>query len=89
MTWTIRYLASLKKPLRKIAPADRQRIRSFLEDRLAHHENPRTLGRRLVGTAGEYWRYRIGDYRVICEIQDSELTILTVKVGHRSSIYEE
>ncbi len=89
MTWTIKYLASLKKPLRKIAPNDRQRIRSFLEDRLAHHDNPRALGKRLVGTSEELWRYRVGDYRVICEIQDNTLTILTIKAGHRSNVYDQ
>jgi mRNA interferase RelE/StbE len=88
MTWTIKYLASLKKPLRKITPADRQRIRRFLEDKLAHHDNPRALGRRLVGTQEALWRYRVGNYRIICEIQDSELTILAIKVAHRSTVYK-
>jgi len=88
MTWTIKYLASLKKPLRKITPADRQRIRAFLENKLAQHKDPRALGKRLVGTDEALWRYRVGPYRIICEIQDSELTILAIKIGHRSTVYK-
>ncbi|MFN7025286.1 MAG: type II toxin-antitoxin system RelE family toxin [Pseudorhizobium sp.] len=59
----------------------------YLEDRLATHENPRELGTALKGDAlGLYWRYRVGDYRIICDIQDQRLVVLVIDVGHRREV---
>lgn len=66
---------------------ERLRIRSFLEDRLAHLPDPRQLGKALKGTSQEFWRYRVGNYRIICDINDDALIILVVKVGYRRDIY--
>lgn len=64
------------------------RVKQFLEERLAIHENPRELGVALKGhTLGGYWRYKVGDYRVICDIQDERLVVLVIDIGHRSKVY--
>ncbi|MGE6454991.1 type II toxin-antitoxin system RelE family toxin [Shewanella baltica] len=65
-----------------------KRILDFLEQRIAILEDPRTSGKPLKGDLGIFWRYRVGDYRVLCEIQDSKLVILTALIGHRKEIYE-
>jgi mRNA interferase RelE/StbE len=54
---------------------------------LAVADDPRTLGRALRGELSEYWRYRVGDYRLVCEIQDDVLTVLVVRIAHRSKVY--
>lgn len=65
-----------------------KRILDFLEQRIAILEDPRTSGKPLKGDLGIFWRYRVGDYRVLCEIQDSKLVILAALIGHRKEIYE-
>lgn len=88
MAWTIEYAKSVQKLAKKLDPVVRMRIRQFLEERLAIHENPRELGVALKGhTLGGYWRYKVGDYRVICDIQDERLVVLVIDIGHRSKVY--
>jgi mRNA interferase RelE/StbE len=58
-----------------------------LRDRLQPAENPRQLGKPLQGDKGGLWRYRVGDYRLICEIQDERITVLVLRVGHRKDVY--
>ena len=88
MAWTINYLKSVRKKTNKISPVDRQRIRKFLEEHLANLDNPRSIAKRLVGKE-EIWRYRIGNYRILCEIQDLEIIILVIDMGYRSKIYRQ
>lgn len=88
MAWTIEYARSVQKYTKRLDPVIRKRIRQFLDERLATHENPRELGKALKGHAlGGYWRYEVGDYRVICDIQDQKLVVLVVEIGHRREIY--
>ncbi|OLP58049.1 addiction module toxin RelE [Xaviernesmea oryzae] len=88
MTWTIEYDQPVQKFVRKLPTDHQKRIKSFLEHRLATHENPRQLGIALKGTErGGYWRYRVGDYSVICEIYDHKLVVLVIEIGHRREIY--
>ncbi|MFB9950459.1 type II toxin-antitoxin system RelE/ParE family toxin [Rhizobium puerariae] len=87
MAWTIRFRESAEKQLSRLAKRDAGRIVSFLEERLATHENPRELGAALKGHAfGGYWRYRVGDYRIICDIQDHRLIVLVIEIGHRREV---
>ncbi|ERS91125.1 MULTISPECIES: type II toxin-antitoxin system RelE family toxin [unclassified Halomonas] len=88
MSWRIEYLASAAKGFRKIDPQQRQRIRAFLEQRVVALEDPRQLGKPLKGELTELWRYRVGDYRVICQIQDDRLVVLVVRAAHRKDIYD-
>jgi mRNA interferase RelE/StbE len=88
MAWTIEYRQPVQKALEKLDPATRKRIRKFLEVRVAGLEDPRQVADRLQGSElGQFWRYRVGDYRIICDIQDRKLIVLVVEIGHRSSVY--
>lgn len=90
MIWKIEYLKSVLKDLKNIDPQIRRRLRSYLEMRIAEIDNPREIGSALKGSKlGEFWRYRVGDYRIICEIKDSALIILAIKIGHSKSIYDD
>ena len=88
MIWTIEYTRTAESQLRKLDRQIARRILDYLDDKIAPLENPRTRGKALTGVLGELWRYRIGDYRVICEIRDKTLRILVVEVGHRKQIYK-
>jgi mRNA interferase RelE/StbE len=85
--WAIEYARSAEKDLRAIDRPTRERIRTFLEQRVAALEDPRSTGKPLKGELCEYWRYRIGNYRVICEIRDETIVVLVLRVGHRKEIY--
>lgn len=87
--WTISYRKSTRKFVERLDPVQRGRIYRFLEERVAHLENTRSIGKALHGPDFENrWRYRVGDYRIICEIRDRELVVLVIEIGHRSSIYK-
>jgi len=86
--WTIEVDAGAEKQLGKLDKSDARRIRDFLRDRLAGSEDPRRIGKALVGQQYKsLWRYRVGDYRIICRIQDQRLVVLVVEIGHRREIY--
>ena len=88
MGWRIEFLASAEKELRKLDREAAQRILKFLSERVAGLDDPRAMGAALKGsTLGELWKYRIGDYRVIAEIQDAALLILIIRVGNRRNVY--
>lgn len=88
MAWTIELDAKAKKQLGKIARADAIRIIAFLEERLLSTENPRQLGDALQGSKlGHLWRYRVGNYRILCDIQDERLVVLVIEIGHRREVY--
>ena len=87
MRWTIEYARSAEKELRSLDRPTRQRILDYLDQRIAALEDPRSIGKPLKGELCEYWRYRIGDYRVICEIRDETIVVLVLRVGHRKEIY--
>ncbi len=88
MNWTIEYTRTAETQLRKLDRQIARRILDYLDDKIAPLENPRSRGKVLVGPRGELWRYRIGDYRVICQIQDNVMRILVVEAGHRKQIYK-
>ena len=88
MGWKIKYLRSAKKGFARMDPAVRARIRRFLEQRVAAAENPRDYGKALVSPE-QLWRYRVGDYRIICELRDKELVVLVIRVAHRAKAYRE
>ncbi|CUX31280.1 conserved hypothetical protein [Agrobacterium deltaense Zutra 3/1] len=88
MTWRIEFQRAAVKQLGKLTKSDANRIVSFLADRIAEDDNPRRTGAALQGSElGNFWRYRVGDYRVICDIQDHKLVVLVVEIGHRREIY--
>jgi mRNA interferase RelE/StbE len=87
LVWTIDYTDKAIAQLGKLDRQSANRIMKFLDERLAQLEDPRSTGKTLTGPLGGLWRYRIGDYRVICSIEDAILKILVVEAGHRKDIY--
>ena len=87
MVWTIEITRTAEKQIKKLdAPAQKSIVR-FLRDRLKSVENPRQWGKPLRGNKKGLWRYRVGDYRLICDIQDERITVLVLEVAHRKDIY--
>ena len=88
MTWRIEFAESVAKQFRKLDPAVSRRLAQFLRERAAPLEDPRSLGAALKGDdLGQFWKYRVGDYRIIAEIVDREIRIVVVRVGHRREVY--
>ena len=87
MAWTIEYAETAKKQLRKLDKIVARRIVDFMDERVAPSNDPRAIGKARKGPLGDLWRYRVGDYRVICEIQDKLLTVLVLQVGNRREVY--
>lgn len=89
MPWKIEYLTTAVKAMRRLDPLTRRRIRDYLEDRIANLDDPRMSGDPLAGSLTGLRRYRVGDYRIICDIQDARLVVLVVRVGHRREVYRD
>ncbi len=86
--WTITYRKSARKFVERLDPAQRRRIHDFLHTRLGNLPDIRSLGLALQGKEHSgRWRYRVGDYRIICEIRDRELLVLVIDIGHRRDVY--
>lgn len=86
-TWTIEFKPKAEKQFRKLDHQTQKIIQKFLRERLQKEQDPRRLGTPLTGELGDFWRYRIGDYRLICNIEDRTMTIEILKIGHRKDIY--
>ena len=87
MVWTIDYTDRAIAELGKLDRQSAKRIMKFLDERVAALDDPRSTGQVLTGPLGGLWRYRVGDYRIICAIEDPMLRILVVGTGHRKDIY--
>ena len=87
MAWTIEYTDTAREQLRKLDRQTARRIVDFMDERVAGLENPRSTGKALNGPLGGLWRYRLGDCRVICDIQDGALRVLVVQLGNRREVY--
>ena len=87
MAWTIDYTDTAKSQLRKLDKQAARRILDFMDERVAGRDNPRNTGKALTGPLGDLWRYRVADFRIICEIQDVALRVLVVQLGNRRDVY--
>ncbi len=87
MAWTVDYTETARKQLRKLDKQVARRILDFLDERVAAAEEPRSSGKALTGPLGSFWRYRVGEYRIICDIQDGQLRVLVVQIGNRREVY--
>jgi mRNA interferase RelE/StbE len=88
MTWRIELSSLAQKNIRQLDPQTRQRILKFLSTCVAPLDDPRSLGEALKDSKlGGFWKYRVGDYRIIADIQDGALCILVVRVGNRREVY--
>lgn len=88
MAWAIEYTDTARRQLRKLDKPEARRILDFMDNRIAAGRNPRYTGKALTGNMlGTYWRYRVGDFRIICDIQDDRLRILVIQLGNRREVY--
>ena len=88
MGWKIKLDQHAVKQLKKLDRTAQKRIVGFLSDRLLTAKTPRDFGKPLMGKLTGLWRYRVVDYRLICEINDKEVTVLVINIGHRKEIYQ-
>jgi mRNA interferase RelE/StbE len=88
LAWSIEFEKEAEKELKKLDKQISRRIVKFLRTRVAVAENPRALGQALKGSAlGDYWKFRVGDYRIVADIQDAKLIVLVIRVGNRREVY--
>ena len=89
MVWIIKYTESSSKQLKKLDKQTALRVLDYMDERVAVLDDPRSLGKNLKGPKmGEYWRYRVGDIRVICNISDGQMTVLVIEIGNRREVYK-
>ncbi len=89
MGWSVKFSNTAVKQLKKIDKKCQAKILDFLEDEIANADDPKIKGKILTGDKKGFWRYRIGNYRVICDIQHNELVILALTIGHRKNVYKD
>ena len=88
MAYSVELSESADRELDKLDAQQAKRILKFLHERVAKLDDPRSVGEALHGSRlGEFWKYRVGDYRLISKIEDDRLVVLVVRVGHRREIY--
>jgi len=88
MAYGVELSESADRELGKLDAQQFKRILKFLHERVAKQDDPRSVGEALHGSQlGEFWKYRVGDYRPICKIEDARLLVLVLRVGHRKEIY--
>ena len=88
MAYSVELSESADRELDKLDPQHRKRILKFLHDRVAKLDDPRSVGEALHGSQlGEFWKYRVGDYRLIAKIEDDRLVVLVLRVVHRKEVY--
>lgn len=85
--WRVEISDSAARQLARLGKPEAARIIAFLRDRIAGADTPRATGKALTGPLGGLWRYRVGDYRVICSLEDAVLRVLVVQIGHRRDVY--
>lgn len=90
MVWRIEFDDKAKKELAALDKAVAKRITAFLRERVAGIDDPRSIGQALKGSKlGAFWKYRVGDYRIVASIEDGALRILVVRIGNRKEVYRK
>jgi mRNA interferase RelE/StbE len=87
LAWTVEVSDVAERQLRKLDRPVQKRLLDWLDDRIEGCKNPRHFGEPLKGDVAGLWRYRVGDYRIICEIRDERLVVMALAVGHRREVY--
>ena len=88
MNWTYRFDERALKELKKLGYPAQKEILNYLDERVAGTRDPRLFGKALKADLIGLWRYRVGDYGILCQIRDQELIVLVVAVGHRKEVYD-
>jgi mRNA interferase RelE/StbE len=89
LAWAIEYDEGAIKDLKPLDRPVQREILDYMDKRIAGAENPRNFGKPLRHSKFGLWRYRVRDYRIICQLQDEKLVVLVVAIGHRSIVYED
>lgn len=88
MAWRVEFDPDAIKYLKKLVKPIQVRLLDFLRERLARLDNPRELGEALAGSKpGNYWKYRVGDWRIICDLQDQRIVVRVLRGGNRREVY--
>ena len=88
MAWRVELAESAAKQLRKLDPQVSRRILGFLRDRVAMLDDPRSIGEALRGKDfGDFWKYRVGDWRIIADLEDGVMLITVIRIGNRRDVY--
>ena len=85
--WRVEFHNAAVRDLRKLGIEAETRVLRYLRDRIAGSEDPRRFGHALTGDRKGFWRYRVGDYRIVAAIEDDRFVVLVVTVGHRREVY--
>lgn len=88
MAWTIEYDRRVIKELKKLDRKIQHQVLDFFDKRISPSSDPRDSGKPLTSTFSGLWRYRMGDYRAVCRIEDKKLRVLVVRVAHRNKVYK-
>jgi len=88
MAWKVDVSPTALKQLGKLDRRVADRILKFLHERVGKLDDPRQLGARLQGTLSGFWKYRVGDYRLICSLENERLVVLVLRIGHRREVYD-
>ncbi len=88
MAWKVELSPRTLNQLEKLDKSVSRRILKFLYERVEKLDDPRTVGGKLQGTLSEFWKYRVGDYRLICSLEDDRLVVLVLRIGHRREVYK-
>ena len=90
MAWSVEFTPAAAAKLNEISSTNARRILKFLHERIANRDDTRSTGKALVGSEfGGLWRYRVGDYRILCRIEDEKICILIIEIGHRREVYKQ
>jgi mRNA interferase RelE/StbE len=85
--WTVEFDPAAQREFHRLDNSVARRISKFLYQRVANLDDPRRIGERLQGDLSQYWKYRVGDYRIICSFENDRLVVLVLRIGHRREIY--
>lgn len=88
MAWRIEWDQRALRDAESLDHEGRKRITRYLRERIATDENPRRFGKPLTGDKAGLWRYRVGDYRMVCRIEQERLVVLVITAGHRREVYD-
>ena len=88
MAWSVEFHSAARDELAALDRPVQKRIQRFIDERLVRADDPRQLGRALTGAWAGFWKYRVGDWRMIAQVRDDRLVIYIVRVGHRREVYK-
>ncbi len=90
MGYKVEFDPAAVKDLKQLDQQIQRRLVTFLRDRVATLDNPRSIGEALAGaTLGNYWKYRVGDWRIVCDIQDKRIIVRVLRIGNRREVYRQ